>query len=105
MPGSNNDVNVLDRSPLVTNMLRGPSEDLIFTVNGKQYSQYYLLVDGIYPQWSCFVQTIHSAQDEKRAHYSKMQESTRKDIERCFGCSKEDLGLLPVLPSFGTLRL
>jgi hypothetical protein len=85
MPGSNNDVNVLDRSPLVTNMLRGPSEDLTFTVNGKQYSQYYLLADGIYPQWSCFVQTIHSAQDEKQAHYSKMQESTRKDIERCFG--------------------
>jgi hypothetical protein len=37
MPGSNNDVNVLDRSPLVTNMLWGPSEDLTFTMNGKQY--------------------------------------------------------------------
>jgi hypothetical protein len=85
MPGSNNDVNVLDRSPLVTNMLRGPSDDLTFTVNGKQYSRYYLLTDGIYPPWSCFVQTIHSPQDEKRAHYSKMQESTRKDVERCFG--------------------
>jgi hypothetical protein len=72
MPGSNNDVNVLDRSLLVANMLRGPSEDLTFTVNGKQYSQYYLLADGIYPLWSCFVQTIHFLQDEKRAHYSKM---------------------------------
>jgi hypothetical protein len=49
MPGSNNDVNVLNRSPLVTDMLWGPSEDLTFTVNGNQYSRYYLLADGIYP--------------------------------------------------------
>jgi hypothetical protein len=85
MSGSNNDVNMLDRSPLVTNMLQGPSKDLTFNVNRNQHSRYYLLVDGIYPQWSCFVQTIHSPQDEKRAHYSKMQESTRKDVEQCFG--------------------
>jgi hypothetical protein len=48
MPGSNNDVNVLDRSPLVIDMLRGPSEYLTFIVNGNQFSQYYLLADGIY---------------------------------------------------------
>jgi hypothetical protein len=72
MPRSNNDVNVLNRSPLVTNMLRGLSEDLTVIVIGNQYSQYYLLADGIYCQWSCFVQTIHSPQDEKRGHYSKM---------------------------------
>jgi hypothetical protein len=76
MLGSNNDVNVLDRSPFVNNMLRGPSENLSFTVNGKDYSRYYLLADGIYPPWSCFMQTIHAPQDEKRAHHSKMQEST-----------------------------
>ena len=38
MQGSNNDVNTLNRSPLVTNMLCGLSEDLTFTVNGNQYS-------------------------------------------------------------------
>jgi hypothetical protein len=31
------------------------------------------------------MQTIHYPHDEKRAHYSKMQESIRKDMERCFG--------------------
>jgi hypothetical protein len=80
MPSSNNDVNVLDRSLFVNNMLRGPSHDLSFVVNGKQYPRYYLLADGIYLQWSCFVQIIHVPQDEKQAHFSKMQESTRKDV-------------------------
>ena len=31
------------------------------------------------------MQTIHSPQDEKRSHYAKVQEATRKDVERCFG--------------------
>jgi hypothetical protein len=81
MPGSNNDINVLDRSPFVNDMLRGPSQDLSFIVNGKEYPRYYLLADGIYPAWSCFVQTIHEPGDEKRAHFSKMQEAVRKDVE------------------------
>jgi hypothetical protein len=38
-------------------------------------------VDGIYPPWSCFVQTIHSLEDEKRAYYNKMHESTRGGVE------------------------
>jgi hypothetical protein len=64
MPGSNNDANVLDRSLFVNNMLRGPFHDLSFVVNCKQYPRYYLLTNGIYPQWSYFVQTIHAPQDE-----------------------------------------
>ena len=50
MLGSNNNVNVLDRSPFINNTLCGPSHDLSFVVNGKQYPNYYLLADGIYPQ-------------------------------------------------------
>ena len=60
MPGSNNNVNVLDRSLFVNNMLIGPFHDLSFVVNGKQYPQYCLLADGIYPPWSYFVQIIHA---------------------------------------------
>ena len=85
LPGSNNDINVLDRSPLVQRMLEGEGRDLYFEVNGKFYDRYYLLADGIYPQWSCFVQTIHLPGDEKRKHFAKVQEATRKDVERAFG--------------------
>jgi hypothetical protein len=72
LPGGNNDINVLDRSPLVANLLGGEGSDMSFEVNGHVYSRYYLLADGIYPQWSCFLQPIHQPQGEKKEHYTKM---------------------------------
>jgi hypothetical protein len=51
-------------------------------------------VDGIYPPWSCFVQTIHSLEDEKRAYYNKMHESTRGGVERCFGVFQGRFGII-----------
>ena len=85
LPRSNNDINVVDRSPLVQCMLEGKGRDLRFEVNGKFYDRYYLLADGIYPPWSCFVQTIHFPGNEKRKHFAKVQEATQKDVERAFG--------------------
>jgi hypothetical protein len=58
---------------------------MTFIVNRNIYPRYYLLIDGIYPQWACFVQTIHELKDEKKAHYAKRQEVVPKDIERAFG--------------------
>ncbi len=83
--GGNNDIDVLNRFPLVMNMLRGESMGLNFFVSGFMYPIYYLLVDGIYPKWSCFVQTIHEPKDEKRFHFAMMQKSTCKNVERAFG--------------------
>ena len=85
LPGSNNDLNVLDRSPLIHNMLTSAARDHHFMINGKEYDRFYLLSDGIYPEWSCFVQSIHLPEDEKRSHFAKRQEAVRKDVERCFG--------------------
>jgi len=85
LPGSNNDLNVLDRSPLIHDLLTGAACDITFEVNGHEYNRYYLLADGIYPQWSCFVQSIHNPQDEKMKHFAQRQEACRKDVERCFG--------------------
>jgi hypothetical protein len=48
LPGGNNDINVLDQSPLISNMLRGDGKDLNFIVNGHVYPRFYLLTDGIY---------------------------------------------------------
>jgi hypothetical protein len=56
-----------------------------FEVNSHEYHWYYLLINSIYIQWSCFVQTIHEPQREKRSHFAKMQEEARKDVERAFG--------------------
>ncbi len=65
LPNGNNDINVLDRSPLVANLLQGLVVDMEFIVNGKTYPNYYRLVNGNYPQWRMLVQTIHEPQGEK----------------------------------------
>jgi hypothetical protein len=94
LPGSNNDLNVLDRSPLIHNMLTSEARDMHFVVNGCDYDRYYLLTDGIYPEWSCFIQSIHLPQDEKRIHFAKRQEAVRKDVERCFGVLQARFAIL-----------
>jgi hypothetical protein len=48
--GSNNDVNVLNRSPLIHDILIGATSNMTFEINDKEYNWYYLLADGIYPQ-------------------------------------------------------
>ena len=55
-----------------------------FLINDCVYDRYYLLTDGIYSEWSCFVQTIYLPPDEKRV-FSKRQEAVHKDVERAFG--------------------
>ena len=46
----NNDINVLDRSPLVANFLKAHGQDTSFEVNGHRYPHYYLLADEIFPK-------------------------------------------------------
>ena len=58
---------------------------MVFSINGNTYENGYYLADRIYPRWSAFVKTIPNPQDRKRAYFSKMQESLRKDVERAFG--------------------
>jgi len=58
VPGSNNDLNILYRSPLFKNLLNGSAPEVTFTVNGTVYTMGYYLVDGIYPEWKIFVKTI-----------------------------------------------
>ncbi|KAM0024904.1 putative harbinger transposase-derived protein [Helianthus debilis subsp. tardiflorus] len=45
--------------------------------------------DEIYPRYSIVVKAFSDPIDEKRAHFKKVQESSRKDIERCFGVLKQ----------------
>jgi hypothetical protein len=101
LPGSNNDLNVLDHSPLVENLLTYEVRDRRFTINGCEYDRYYLLLDGIYPKWSIFVQSIHLAPDEKWAYFAERQEAVRKDVERYFGCCNPTLPLCTILVAIG----
>ena len=75
-------------------MVNGEGASITFEVNGSKYDRYYLLADGIYPHWSCFVQSIHQPGDEKRAHLAKHQETCCKDVERCFRVLQAEFGII-----------
>ncbi|XP_028096555.1 uncharacterized protein LOC114296459 [Camellia sinensis] len=55
-----------ERSFAFTELAKGRAPAVNYTINGNEYTMGYYLVDGIYPQWSTFVKTIHSPQGNKK---------------------------------------
>uniref|UniRef100_A0A0D3BUY1 Myb-like domain-containing protein n=1 Tax=Brassica oleracea var. oleracea TaxID=109376 RepID=A0A0D3BUY1_BRAOL len=49
-PGTLNDINVLDRSPVFDDILQGRAPKVNYIVNGYEYHLAYYLTDGIYPK-------------------------------------------------------
>ena len=66
LPGSNNDINVLEASHLFANLAEGTAPPANYVINGKEYNMGYYLADGIYPKWSTLVQTIHDPRGKKK---------------------------------------
>ncbi|XP_018459674.1 protein ALP1-like [Raphanus sativus] len=85
LPGTLNDINVLDRSPVFDDIIYGQAPQVNFSVNGNPYSMAYYLTDGIYPKWATFIQSIKLPQGPKAALFANKQEAVRKDVERAFG--------------------
>ena len=84
-PGTLNDINVLDRSPVFDDIFEGRAPKVEYVVNGHNYNLAYYLTDGIYPKWATFIQSITSPQGLKAELFAKKQEVTRKDVEMAFG--------------------
>jgi len=85
MPGSHNDINVLQRSPIFARLAKGEGLQVNYNINGHDYSMGYYLADGIYPSWATFVKTIPEPQGTKEKYFAKAQEVCRKDVDRAFG--------------------
>ena len=83
--GSSNDINVLNKSPLFINVLKGEAPRVQYTVNGTQYDMGYYLADKIYPKWAVFVKTISAPQTDEDKLFALMQEGAKKDVECAFG--------------------
>ncbi|XP_057744708.1 uncharacterized protein LOC130962519 [Arachis stenosperma] len=83
--GSNNDINVLDRSPVFDDILNDRAPEVNYTINGNNYTMGYYLADGIYLEWATFVKSISKPQGEKHKLFAQYQEGQRKDVERAFG--------------------
>uniref|UniRef100_A0A0D3CIB6 DDE Tnp4 domain-containing protein n=1 Tax=Brassica oleracea var. oleracea TaxID=109376 RepID=A0A0D3CIB6_BRAOL len=84
-PGTLNDINVLDRSPVFDDIINGQAPRVNFSVNGRVYRLAYYLTDGIYPKCATFIQSISRPQGPKAVLFAQRQEATRKDVERAFG--------------------
>ncbi len=86
-PGSLNDINVWERSPLLHQMTHGQIQDIDFdfVINGETFNQLYWLVDGIYPRLSRFLKSIVNPILRIDWEHAKWQEGKRKTIERAFG--------------------
>ena len=83
-PGSQNDINIIDSSPVTQNYINGTPSNYRFHLGSDSYDPYYL-ADGIYPDYPIFVKTVHEPATEKERYFAKKQEALRKDVERAFG--------------------
>ena len=81
LPGSHNDINVLERSSMFNELSEGRAPPVSYSINGHDYSMGYYLADGIYPPWATFVKTISAPQGNKRKLFANTQESAWKHIE------------------------
>ena len=85
MPGSNNDINVLDASNLFANLQEGCGPSTNYTIMGNHYNMGYYLANGIYPKWATIVQSISHPQELAHEFFSNKYESYQNDVERAFG--------------------
>ncbi|XP_076946927.1 uncharacterized protein LOC143618716 [Bidens hawaiensis] len=92
--GSNNDLNVIDQSPIIDDLIDGVEPPQAFFANGEHFKYGYYLVDGIYNEWGILVQAYAAPVSDKRKYFTKKQESARKDIERAFGVLKKRWAML-----------
>ncbi|XP_026451940.1 uncharacterized protein LOC113352322 [Papaver somniferum] len=91
-PGSQNDINVLHKSPLFEDLKYGISPQLNFSINGNHYTHGYYLADGTYPKWSTLVQCYRrppaGEMGYSYSYFNSKQMNLRKDVERAFGILK-----------------
>jgi hypothetical protein len=85
MDSSNNDINMLHRTPVFNRLMQGKTLHVSYEINENEYDKSYYLADGIYPNWVTLLKTFHDPNPEKTRRFAKMQEDCRKDVERKFG--------------------
>jgi hypothetical protein len=65
MPGSCNDINVLERSPLMIRLALHEGPLVEFEANGPKYNYGYFFTDDIYPRWQMFVKPVIQPRGKK----------------------------------------
>jgi hypothetical protein len=94
--GSNNDINVLNQSPVFIDVIRERTPEVSFTVSGHEHHMEYYLTDGIYPSLPIFVKDVLVPQPEKHRFFSIKQASVRKDVKCVFDLLKKMFNILAI---------
>ncbi|XP_071689093.1 uncharacterized protein [Rutidosis leptorrhynchoides] len=94
MASSNNDLNVLNASPLFDSLLTNTAPQVSYEIGDVDFDRGYYLADRIYPSWASFVKGFSSVVDAKRKYFTKKQFAARKDVERTFGILQGRWGIL-----------
>ncbi|XP_026419595.1 uncharacterized protein LOC113315543 [Papaver somniferum] len=98
LPGSQNDINVLHKSPLFEDLKYGISPQVNFSINGNHYTHGYYLADGIYPKWStlvqCYRQPPAGEMGRSYSYFNSKQMNMRMDVERAFGILKRNFSIV-----------
>ena len=91
-PGTLNDINILNLSPLLQKLtspnfaeLETAAGVVPFSIGTEEFREIFLLVDGIYPAFARFVKAIKEPSTALEKLFSEWQEGGRKDVERGFG--------------------
>jgi len=103
MPGSNNDINVLDQSPLLKDLMYGQAPEITFTVIGKQYKMGYYLVDGIYPDWKSSSRQFRSLRVPSVSCLQNDKKHSKKLLSRHLAFCRYDVLCLFLLLKFTLL--
>jgi hypothetical protein len=94
--GSNNDINVLNQSPLFKDVLQVQAPIVNFMVNGHGHNMRYYLADDIYPSWPVFIKGFPLPQREKHQLFTNVQATWHKDVECAFGVLKSRFNIIAV---------
>ena len=72
--GSNNNINLLQGSPIFFELVQGHASAVNCLINGNDYTMGHYLTDSICPKWSTFMKTIPTPQTQKRQLIAKAKE-------------------------------
>jgi len=86
-PGSLNDINVMQQSPLYLDVTGGrwPPRSTPFSINGRTRTLPFYLFDGIYPRYAFLMSPHPKPSTEEQTTFNRLQEAIRNDVERLFG--------------------
>ena len=105
MPGSLNDINVFEASPIINKIASGvfppPCE---YRIGGVRRNKPFWFSDGIYPRAPFFISSIAEPTTMKQKLFASIQEAIRKDIERAFGVLQGKFNIISRPSKFFTIE-